>query len=222
MPARQQAMATPETLPPVVSVFPLTGALLLPRGGLSLNIFEPRYLAMVRDAQAGHGMIAMVQPREAGAEAAPGEPEICGVACLGRIAQARNTADGRILILLEGISRLSIAGELDSATPYRQVVADYAPYAGDLEPAAEVLNFDRGLLLGNLQHYLEALDMGCDWDELEAADDEQLINSLANACAFSGAEKQALLEAPALTDRAAILNMLLGISADPGDHGAVH
>ncbi len=214
-------MDKPEDLPPVVAVFPLTGALLLPRSGLPLNIFEPRYLTMVRDAQASHGMIAMVQPRETGAEETPGEPKICGVACLGRIAKAKDTADGRILILLEGISRLSISSELASATPYRQVMADYTPYAGDLEPAAEVLNFDRGLLMANLRHYLEAQDMGCDWDEMEAAGEEQLINSLANACPFAAAEKQALLEAPTLTDRAAILNMLLGISADPGDEDAL-
>lgn len=214
-------MDTLENLPPVVSVFPLTGALLLPRGGLPLNIFEPRYLAMVRDAQAGNGMIAMVQPREAGAEAGPGQPEICGVACLGRIADLKDTDDGRILILLEGVSRLIVASELDAATPYRQVVADYAPFASDLEPATGILNFERGRLLGNLRHYLGARDLSWDWDRLEAVGEEQLINSLANACPFSAAEKQALLEAPALTDRAAILNMLLGISAGPGDHGAV-
>ncbi|MCG8442366.1 MAG: LON peptidase substrate-binding domain-containing protein, partial [Caulobacterales bacterium] len=153
-------------LPIDVPVFPMDGALLLPRGFLPLNIFEPRYLTMVDDALASARMIAMVQTRPGGPAA---RPALQSVGCLGQISRFSETGDGRYLITLTGVCRLRIARELDTATPYRQVRADYGPFAADLTADTGPADFDRAKFLDVLRSYLAANELATEWEAIESA-----------------------------------------------------
>ena len=197
-------------LPQVIPVFPLPGAILLPRGQLPLNIFEPRYLNMVDDAMAGDRIIGMIQP-QAGSESLPG---LSPVGCAGRITSFAETSDGRYLITLTGCARFRLTAELPTQTPYRQVRADFAPFDADLAaPPVDDVGLDRDTLLDALRAYLEARGLDIDWDTAETAPPEALINSLSMALPFEPPEKQALLEADSLTDRSTVLTALLTIDA---------
>ena len=197
-------------LPQVIPVFPLPGAILLPRGQLPLNIFEPRYLNMIDDAMAGDRIIGMVQP-QGGPQRLPG---LSPVGCAGRITSFAETSDGRYLITLTGCARFRLAGEIPTQTPYRQIRADFAPFETDLAtPPVDDVGLDRDGLLDALRAYLEARGLDIDWDTAETAPPEALINSLSMALPFDPPEKQALLEAAALTDRSEVLTALLTIDA---------
>jgi uncharacterized protein len=204
------------SLPAAIPVFPLAGALMLPRAELPLNIFEPRYLAMVRDAMAGDRLIGMVQPKDA--RETPGLYEVGG---LGRITQFSETGDGRFLIALAGLTRFRIERELDVETPYRQVVADYAPFAGDWREGEPLPAAVRADLEASLRTYLDTQGLSADWDAVAGADDESLVNTLTAVCPFDVAEKQALLEAPQLRDRAGVLSALMSFAAPADDDGHV-
>lgn len=200
-------------LPQVIPIFPLGGAILLPRGQLPLNIFEPRYLNMVDDAMAGDRMIGLIQPSGGPADL----PRLTAVGCAGRITSFAETSDGRYLITLTGVSRFRVAAELSSPTPYRQVRAAFAAYEADLS-SPEDGPFDRPAFLDALRVYLERRQLDIDWETAEAAPREALVNSLSMALPFEPAEKQALLEAMDLDDRAESLKALLRIdAAEPGD-----
>lgn len=201
-------------LPLAIPVFPLDGALLLPGGQLPLNIFEPRYLNMVDDAMAGDRLIGMVQTRGGGRE----RPELAAVGCVGRITNFAETSDGRYLITLTGVCRFAVGEELPVRTPYRQVRASFDRYEGDLQPAGADTTLDRKGFLAALGAYLEHRGLGIEWDSAEAAPIDALINSLAMGLPFEAAEKQALLEAVTLEDRAATLTALLEIDAAGGDN----
>jgi uncharacterized protein len=195
------------TLPAEIPVFPLAGALLLPRAELPLNIFEPRYLAMVRDAMAGDRLVGMIQPRD------DGEPPVLyEVGGLGRITQFSETGDGRFLITLVGLTRFRVARELDVATPYRRVAADYAPFAADWREAEPLPAAVRSDLENSLRAYLDTQGLSADWEAVASADDESLVNTLTAVCPFDVAEKQALIEAPALRERANVLSMLMAFA----------
>ena len=197
-------------LPQVIPVFPLPGAILLPRGQLPLNIFEPRYLNMVDDAMAGDRIIGMLQPHGGSARL----PGLSPVGCAGRITSFAETSDGRYLITLTGCARFRLASELPVQTPYRQVRADFAPFEKDLAaPPADDAGLDRDLLLDALRAYLETRGLDIDWDTAETAPPEALINSLSMALPFDPPEKQALLEARTLADRADVLTALMTIDA---------
>jgi hypothetical protein len=204
-------------LPSAVPVFPLTGALLFPRGLLPLNIFEPRYLAMVRDAMEAKGaanrIIGMIQPR---ASAEDGAPALYEVGCLGRITDYRETEDGRILVALVGVSRFRVAAELDRPTLYRQVMADYHGFQHDRDEPAALSAVSRSSLEDVLQTYLDAQGLAADWDAVKGADDESLVTTLACVCPFDPAEKQALLEAENLSQRATTLTTLMTFAQGPG------
>jgi Lon protease-like protein len=207
-------MSVDEPLPTAVPVFPLTGALLLPRGTLPLNIFEPRYLAMVRDAMAATGaanrVIGIIQPRGPGGDARSGEPPaLYDVGCIGRIGDFRETDDGRILIALIGVTRFRIAAELDRTTLYRQVMADYHDFQDDRDDPDPLTAMARAGLEDVLRSYLDARGLSADWEAVKAADDEALVTTLASVCPFDPAEKQALLEAEDLPERAATLTALM-------------
>ena len=204
-------------LPQVIPVFPLPGAILLPRGQLPLNIFEPRYLNMIDDAMAGDRIIGMIQPQ--GSQSLPG---LSPVGCAGRITSFAETSDGRYLITLTGCARFRLAAELPTQTPYRQIRADFAPFEADLAaPPADDAGLDRETLLDALRAYLETRGLDIDWDTAETAPPEALINSLSMALPFDPPEKQALLEAGSLTDRSAVLTALLTIdAADDGEGDA--
>jgi len=198
-------------LPQVVSVFPLDGALLLPRGALPLNIFEPRYLNMIDDAMAGDRIIGMVQTRAGGART----PKLAEVGCAGRITSYAETGDGRYLITLTGLCRFHIARELNPATPYRQVEAGY--FASDLIQQAAEYAIDRDRLGDSLRAFADARGLSVDMAGMETAPSEALVNTLAALCPFDTEEKQALLEAPSVPERAETLIALLDIHAAGGD-----
>lgn len=206
-------------LPRTIPVFPLSGALLLPRGRLPLNIFEPRYLAMVRAALAGERIIGMIQPTDP--DSPSRAPEVYGIGCAGRITAFSETDDGRFLITLTGVTRFRVEEELSAVTPYRQVAADYAPFRDDLDPpegtAAEI---GRDRLLPALKAYLELNGMAADWKAIADAPAETLVNALAMICPFAPSEKQALLEAPTLSDRARVMIALIemAVAQSAGGH----
>jgi len=195
----------PGDLAEVIPVFPLPGALLLPRGQMPLNIFEPRYLAMIDDAlRAGHRLIGMIQPDSA--HPGPTEkPNLFKVGCVGRITQIAETGDGRYLLQLTGIARFRIDEELAVATPYRQCRVDYAPFADDFVARKGEEAVDRERLLRALSEFLRVNDLKADWEGIENAPNEALVNALAMMSPYGTAEKQALLEAPDLKTRAEIL-----------------
>jgi Lon protease-like protein len=201
-------------LPQVIPVFPLDGALLLPHGGLPLNIFEPRYLNMVDDAMAGDRIIGMIQT-VAGGEA--GRPHLATIGCAGRITAYAETGDGRYLITLTGVCRFRVAGELPVQTPYRQVRADFAPFEADLHPVQSKGADPRPALLSALKAYLEHRGLEVDWRMAREAPLEALVNSLAMALPFEAAEKQALLEAEDFRARLNALTALLRIDAAGDD-----
>lgn len=194
--------ATEADLPRAIPIFPLGGALLLPGGRLPLNIFEPRYLAMIDDVIAGHRVIGMVQPREAGS-AGRGGGDLYDVGCCGRIASFSESGDGRYLIALHGICRFRVETELQVTTPYRQ--CRILPFVTDLDETVGEENVDRTALLDTLRAYLDANGMEADWDSISRAGNATLVNALAMMSPFGAAEKQALLEAPDLRARAETL-----------------
>jgi Lon protease-like protein len=183
----------PEDLPRILPVFPLAGVLLLPEGRLPLNIFEPRYLAMVQDALGWGRLIGMIQPasEDEGAEA----PPLYETGCAGRISSFSETEDGRFILTLTGVCRFHVAGELDSTRGYRRVDAAWTPFLHDLDET-EAVGLDRAHLLAVLKPYLKLQGVDLNWKAVEAAGDKALTVTLPMALPFEPREKQALLEAP--------------------------
>jgi Lon protease-like protein len=195
----------PGDLPAVIPVFPLAGALLLPRGQMPLNIFEPRYLVMIDDAlRSGQRLIGMIQPDSTAAESDE-HPSLYKIGCIGRLTQFTESGDGRYLIQLTGVARFRVEEELTVATPYRQCRVSYASFAGDFSPREGEDEVDREALLHALADFLKANNLKADWDGIENAPNEALVNALAMMSPYGSAEKQALLEAPDLKTRAEIL-----------------
>jgi Lon protease-like protein len=195
----------PGDLAAVIPVFPLAGALLLPRGQMPLNIFEPRYLAMVDDALAGrHRLIGMIQP-DGAHSGSPERPQLYRIGCVGRITQIAETGDGRYVLELTGISRFRIEEELSVLTPYRQCRVTYASFVDDFVARKGEDAVDREALLEALAAFLKANKLKADWDGIENAPNEALVNALAMMSPYGAPEKQALLEAPDLKTRAEIL-----------------
>jgi hypothetical protein len=194
----------PSGLPDSIPVFPLPGALLLPRGELPLNIFEPRYLAMVDDALKGPRIIGMIQPNES-LPAASAQPALFSVGCAGRITQLAETGDGRYLITLTGIARFRIVEELAVITAYRQCRVDFAAFPDDFVPRHGEEAVNRDALLRTLKAFLDANRMEIDWDDVRSAPTEALVNGLSMMSPYGAPEKQALLEAPDLKARAETL-----------------
>lgn len=195
----------PEDLAGVIPIFPLPGALLLPRGQMPLNIFEPRYIAMVDAAlMSGNRLIGMVQPDPAhpGSE---DHPNLYKIGCVGRITQIAETGDGRYLMQLTGISRFRIEEELPVTTPFRQCRVTYAPFIDDFIARKGEEHVDRKAVLQALSDFLKANNLKTDWEGIENAPNEALVNALAMMSPYGTAEKQAMLEAPDLKTRAEIL-----------------
>jgi uncharacterized protein len=195
----------PVDLPEVIPVFPLPGALLLPRGQMPLNIFEPRYLAMIDDSfRDGHRLIGMIQPDPA-YNGGSDRPKLYNVGCVGRITQLAETGDGRYLVELTGVARFRIVEELSVATSYRQCRVTFAPFADDFVARKGEEAVERGALLTALREFLKANNLKADWDGIEKAPNEALVNALSMMSPYGAPEKQALLEAPDLKTRAEIL-----------------
>lgn len=203
-------------LPDVIPVFPLPGALLLPRSRLPLHLFEPRYLAMLEDAlKTPHRLIGMIQPCKA-----PGQddsPHLHSIGCAGRVTQMSETEDGRYMITLTGISRYRVMNEVEGFTPYRRVRASWDSFERDLGPSDTDTGFQRAAFMDLLSRYFSARQLQTDWETLKEAEDELLINSLSMLLGFEPEDKQALLEAPSLTTRRETLVTLMEYSLRGGD-----
>jgi Lon protease-like protein len=193
-------------LPETIPVFPLPGALLLPRARLPLHLFEPRYLAMLEDVlKTPSRLIGMVQPYDA-----PGKDgKLHSIGCSGRVTAFSETEDGRYMITLSGMSRFRITQEVEGFTPYRRCNVSWQGFDRDLGPVETDDSFDRDAFMEALGRYLVDQGLSTDWESLGEAEDELLINSLSMLCPFAPEDKQALLEAPSLTTRRETLMTLI-------------
>jgi Lon protease-like protein len=199
MPTTAGRLTLPD-MPATLPVFPLTGVLLLPRGKLPLNIFEPRYLAMVEDALASPDkLIGMIQPTEK--ERKGHVQPLYPVGCAGRITSWSETEDGRFLIQLSGIARFTLGEEIATMRGYRRFRPDFNAYAADFD-TDESGGFDRKRLIAALKAFFAAEGLEGDWASIEQASDERIISTLAMLCPFNAEEKQSLLECATLADRA--------------------
>jgi uncharacterized protein len=198
-------------LPEILPVFPLSGALLLPRGQMPLNIFEPRYLAMIDDSfRDGHRLIGMIQPDPAH----PGpedKPNLFRIGCVGRITQIAETGDGRYVLQLTGVARFRVEAELQVATAYRQCRVSYQPFTDDFVARKGEDDVDRKAVITALQAFLKVNNLKTDWHDIESAPNEALVNALSMMSPYGVPEKQALLEAPNLKSRAEMLVALTEI-----------
>ena len=195
----------PGDLPEVIPVFLLPGALLLPRGQMPLNVFEPRYLEMVDDAlREGHRLIGMIQPDIANS-VSEDKPKLFHVGCAGRITQFAESGDGRYILELTGVARFKVAEELTVLTPYRQCKVDFFPYVDDFTARKGEDAVDRKRLLEVLTDFLKVNNLKVDWEGIETAPNEALVNALAMMSPYGPPEKQAMLEAADLKTRAEIL-----------------
>ncbi|MHC2623578.1 Lon protease-like protein [Bradyrhizobium huanghuaihaiense] len=196
----------PADLPEIIPVFPLPGALLLPRGQMPLNIFEPRYLAMVDDCfRDGHRLIGMIQPDVAHSPKNSDKPALFRVGCVGRITQLAESGDGRYILELTGVARFKVVEELEVLTAYRQCKVDFFTFVDDFTARMGEDEVDREALLSVLADFLKANNLKVDWEGVESAPNEALVNALAMMSPYGPAEKQAMLEAPDLKTRAEIL-----------------
>lgn len=198
MKAYKKITALPGTIP----LFPLAGALLLPRSELPLNIFEPRYLQMIDAAMYGERIIGIIQPEEG----ATGEkPRLEQVGCAGRITSYTETNDGRVLVTLQGVCRFRLKREIKARTAWRKVEVNYKPFAGDLVVGAGALSVDRNQLMEAFRQFLEENNMTTNWEEVNEVNTEVLVNTLSLMSPYGPRDKQALLEAPDLKSRAEML-----------------
>jgi Lon protease-like protein len=205
-----------KNLPSVIPIFPLPGALLLPKSKLPLNLFEPKYLAMLNDAlKTEDKLIGMIQPIIA-PQGTKGSRQLHQIGCAGRIVSFNESKDGRYLITLEGISRFRFKNISDGFFPYSKGIVTWDSFCGDLEHTKPDKNFDRAKFLKILSRYFNAAQLSSDWSSLKEADEELLINSLSMLCPFDPEEKQALLEAPSLEYRRETLVTLMEFNLQGG------
>ena len=204
-----------EELPRELPIFPLRGVLLLPQGRLPLNVFEPRYLNLMRDALGGSRMLGIVQLSDAGlgdGESAGDEAPIFEVGCAARVVSFQESDDGRLLITLKGLCRFSIAAELPLFDGYRRVRPDFTPYTADLMSDADA-EIDRPRLLGALSLYLQNHGIDADRNAIEDAPADRLVTTLAMVCPFEADENQALLESADTESRAKLMIGLFEMAA---------
>lgn len=210
-------MISRSDLPDTIPVFPLPGALLLPRARLPLHIFEPRYLAMIEDCmKTPTRLIGMIQPRSSQAS---GDPKLHTIGCAGRLTAFSETEDGRYMITLSGLSRFRVLEEIDGFTPYRRCKVSWTGFDRDMGATERDPGLDRDGFFASLRSFFEAEDLRTDWESLEEADDELLINSLSMLCPFEPEDKQALLEAPSLETRRETLVTLIQFALRGGVAG---
>lgn len=204
-------MPLPADLPDTIPIFPMPGALLLPRARLPLHIFEPLYLAMVEDTlKTPARLIGMIQPFEAPAERGEGAGQrLHAVGCAGRLSAFSETEDGRYMITLSGASRFRVKREVEGFAPYRRCEVSWAGFERDLGPVEHDPGLQRDPFLGALNRYFQAQGLSTDWDTVREAEDELLINSLSMLCPFPPEDKQALLEASTLPTRRETLVTLI-------------
>lgn len=197
-------------LPGAIPVFPLPGALLLPRARLPLHIFEPRYLAMLDDClKTPHRLIGMIQPREGGPNGGEGKRRLHTIGCAGRLTAFSETEDGRYMVTLTGISRFRVLAEVPGFTPYVRCDVSWDGFDRDAGPVETDGGLDRSAFLDLLERFFDAQGLKTDWPSLREAEDELLVNSLSMLLPLSPEDKQALLEAPSLSTRRETLVTLI-------------
>ena len=196
--------AAPADMPATIPLFPLEGALLLPRRPLQLTIFEPRYLAMLDDTLSGERLVGVIQPTEAEMTAGP-PPGLYPIGCAGRIVQYAEVGDGRCFVTLMGVARFRLAEELRYATPYRVAVPDYELFDSDFTEGAGEAAVDRDSLLATLRRFAEVNEVKVAWSDIKKASNEALVNGLSMMSPCGPREKQALLESVDLRSRAEML-----------------
>ncbi|MGH1369821.1 MAG: LON peptidase substrate-binding domain-containing protein [Maritimibacter sp.] len=201
-------------LPAVMLLFPLSGALLLPRGRLPLNIFEPRYLALFDDAlKTPERLIGMIQPMDEAGE------RLHTIGCAGRITSFTETEDRRYMVQLTGVSRFRITGMVEGFEPYKRADVSWDGFERDLGSSEGDVAFDRPAFLALLARYFDTAELQTDWDSLQEAEEELLINSLSMLCPLPAEDKQALLEAPSLQTRRETLVTLMEFALASGPGG---
>jgi len=206
-------MKQPIDLPDIVPVFPLPGALMLPRARLPLHIFEPRYLTMIEDCmKTQHRLIGMIQTRETPG----GETRLQAIGCAGRLTGFSETEDGRYMVTLAGMSRFRVKEEVQGFAPYRRCLVEWTPFGRDLGGTEADMGFQREAFLAILARYFSAMSLSTDWGSLKDAEPELLINSLSMLCPFTSEDKQALLEAPTLQNRRETLVTLIEFALRSG------
>ncbi len=206
-------------LPETIPVFPLPGALLLPRARLPLHLFEPRYLQMLEDSlKTPERLVGMVQPNEVPGREGPG---LHTIGCVGRVTQFSETEDGRYLITLSGVSRFRVQSEVEGFAPYRRCKVSWDGFARDLGTTEHDPAFDRDAFMALLNRYFESRSLSADWETLQEAEDELLINSLSMMLDFDPEDKQALLEAPSLSTRRETLITLIEYKLRGGENDEV-
>ncbi|SEN44413.1 hypothetical protein SAMN04489859_100712 [Paracoccus alcaliphilus] len=197
-------------LPQRLPLFPLPGAVLMPRTRLPLHIFEPRYLQMLEDSlKTDHRMIGMIQPE--------GEA-LCSIGSAGRVVAFSEGDDGRMMVSLKAVSRFRLRDVEEGFAPYLRGVVEYSDFNRDLGPPETDPGIHRERLFPLLHRYMETHELSTDWDAAENAEDEILINSLAMVLPFSSGDKQALLESPTLGDRRELLEGLIEFALHGGDN----
>ncbi len=207
-------MPMPKDLPDVIPIFPLPGALMLPRARLPLHIFEPRYLAMVEDCmKTPERLIGMIQPYDAPGAAG----KLHTIGCAGRLSAFSETEDGRYMITLSGISRYRVMREVEGFTPYRRCEVSWTGFDRDRGPTEKDDGLDRDSFMALLGRFFRSRGLSTDWDSIRDAEDELLINSLSMLVPFEPEDKQALLEAPTLVTRRETLVTLLEFALRSGD-----
>src|SRR6056297_2333547 len=212
-------MISASDLPDTIPVFPLPGALLLPRARLPLHIFEPRYLAMLDDVlKTQPRLIGMIQPYEG---PSGGASKLHSIGCAGRLTAFSETEDGRYMITLSGISRFRVVREVDGFTPYRRCEVTWNGFERDLGPVEKDPGFDRDAFMSALNRFFSDQGLSTDWDSLREAEDELLINSLSMLCPFEPEDRQALLEAPSLSTRRETLVTLIEFALRGGSNEEV-
>jgi len=212
-----------DDLPDMLPVFPLRGAILLPRAMLTLNVFEPRYLALIEHALANHRLLGIVQPDpDSGSDESPEGKDVPlrAVGCAGRITAFEETEDGRMMISLFGVARFTLGSEIPSDTPFRMWDVDFSSYADDFISGHGEDAVDRPRLLETLRSYLEANNLSADWERINSATNERLVNTLAILSPYGPEEKQALLEAKSLPERAEALVALAEMELASRDDGS--
>lgn len=223
MPTLAERYKGPDDLPEAVPVFPLRGAILLPRAVLPLSVFEPRYLQMLEDVLAGPRVLAIVQPATGPAEEeSPARNSVAlrKVGCVGRVTSYQELADGRLGIALTGVARCDVRHEVASGKLYRICTMDFGRFVGDFVAGQGEDDVDRQKLLGALKAYLEARNQRADWSAISKSSNEALVNLLAIASPYGAEEKQALLEAPTLAARAEALVALAEMELAAGKGGS--
>jgi len=220
MQAGNKQYETGNDIPSVIPVFPLSGALLLPRGQLPLNIFEPRYVAMIDAALKSDRLVGMIQPRLDQADSGDAEkPDLCEVGCAGRLTALQESGDGRYHVTLTGIVRFQVLEEMEAMTPYRQCRISVDRFTRDLDAARNEDAVDRQAVLKTFRAYLDANEMEADWEGIERAGNEALVNALSMMSPYGPAEKQALLEADDLKARAETLIAITELDLARKGHG---